>query len=41
MPVGNLGIWPVIAETKERGEQKEGGWSITEEKRDFLNMRTI
>ena len=43
MPVGDLGTWPITAEIgEERGQWKEGGWSMVEEElRRFMIMQTI
>ena len=42
MPAGDLGIQPIIVEIEEeKGQQKEGGWSMKEGERDFMNMRII
>ena len=44
MPVGDLGIWPVIAEIGGREEewQKEGDWKLEERKsRELMNTWTI
>jgi len=40
MPVGDLGIWPIIAEIEEEEEQwREEKWSIEEEEsRRFMNF---
>ena len=44
IPVGNSGIWPIIAEirVREEGWQKRGDWNIEEGKsKELMNTWTI
>ena len=39
MPVGDLGTWPVIVETEEKGGQwKEGEWNMEVDELRRLSM---